>query len=660
MRTILESYRKPILAIFGVVLMVVFILPPTLKSGFDARNNPVIGHIGSDEVHAAENATAEKDWEIVTRTVVLHTSMPDRPWVPVVAGLLSGQAIDEINAHRESFLLLVKEAEKRGVTVTEAELDNLLNDPQLAVADPHLNRYVAFSDLTNLDEADRIRAAIGRLMLVVNSYQGAQDAIKISQPVRRQLVAHNFQTADISVVDVPAALFTPAAPTTQALDAQFKKYANVNPEDEAASPYGYGYRFPDRVKLQSIELPVAAVRAAAERTRSKDEYEWDRDAYKYYLANQSEFPTTAPAATTAPSRQPTTRPFAQAKADARQAVLATDIDKLTQRILDRLTSQIASDYNAYRSALKTGGANAKLPNSSVGVPYNSYEYLQRVAAQAQKDFGVLPSVNGYDKDFLSIRDLMNLPGIGQTEIEGQPFAVYVMTHAAPLTSEKDEARTLSLFEPSPTVHDPLGNAFLFRLSDAQAAHAPASIQEVAAAVDQDVRAASTFQQAKKVADQLLAQAQQSGKTLKSAASAAGRTLTPITGVRFNDATALLPLHLSGPVAARSFLRQTFELMSSASKNNPHPVGIIELPRDGRALVVQIDNVHSDLTPDDLRILEAQAGFQAARQFATPLQADWFSYDNIAARLNYQPTAANDRNNPTPANPNTPPAGQPLL
>ena len=120
----------------------------------------------------------------------------------------------------------------------------------VAVADPHLNRFVAFSDLTDLDQADRIRAAVGRLMLVVNSYQATQDIIKVSQPIRRQFVARSFQTADLSVVDVPASLFTPAAPTTQALETQFKKYANVNPEDEAASPYGYGYRFSDRVKLQ--------------------------------------------------------------------------------------------------------------------------------------------------------------------------------------------------------------------------------------------------------------------------------------------------------------------------------------------------------------------------------------------------------------------------
>ena len=95
MRKILDSYRKPLLAVFGVVLMIVFILPSSFKGGFDSRNNPVIGHIGSDEVHAAEKATAEKDWDILTRDVVLHTSMPDRPWVPVVAGLMNGQAIDE-------------------------------------------------------------------------------------------------------------------------------------------------------------------------------------------------------------------------------------------------------------------------------------------------------------------------------------------------------------------------------------------------------------------------------------------------------------------------------------------------------------------------------------------------------------------------------------
>ena len=116
-----------------------------------------------------------------------------------------------------------------------------------------------------MDEADAVRGAVGRLLQVRNAYQLAEDTIKVSQPLRRQLLAQNFQTVNLSVVDVPASQFTAAAPTKEAMEAQFKKYADVSPDDADKSPYGYGYRFPDRVKLQAIELPAAGVRAAAGR-----------------------------------------------------------------------------------------------------------------------------------------------------------------------------------------------------------------------------------------------------------------------------------------------------------------------------------------------------------------------------------------------------------
>lgn len=660
MRSIIDQYRRPILAVFGIVLMIVFILPPTLKSGADARNNPVIGHVGKEAVHARDNALAEHQWERVLRQVFVRTGMPQQPWAPIVAAYLDPAAITAINDHKQAYFLLLKEAEQRGVTVNPAEVSEILNSPGVGIADRANGRLIAYSDMTDPEEAEAIRDAVTRLLVVRNSFQVAQDTIKISQPVRRQLIAQNFQTVNLQVVDVPGSQFTPAAPTTQALDAQFKQYADVNPEDGDKSPHGYGYRFPDRVKLQSIEVPIAAIRATAEAARNKDaaaQYEWDREAYKFYAANQSLFPTTAPAASTAPAK-PTTRPFAEAKEDARQAVLENDIAKLSQRIVERVSSQITGDYLAYRNALAAGDGKGQVPNSSVGVPYNSYEYLQQVAADAQKNFGVLPVVNAYDSRFLTAQDLINLPGLGRTYVENQPFAGYVLTHAAAFSAEKDDSKTLENFEPSPTIHDELGNAFVFRLSDAQAAHAPASLQDVATAVEQDLRNKSTFEQAKKVADELLAQAKKTG-SLQAAASAAGRNVIPLKDVRFNDPTALLPLHLSGPVAQRDFLRQVFELMSTSSKDNAHPMGVIELPRDGRALVVQVADVHTDLTADDLRILEAQAGVQAAGQLAHPLVVDWFNYDSIVSRLNFQPTANNEQSRPvTPSN--APPAGQPLL
>jgi hypothetical protein len=656
MRNIIDSYRRPILAIFGVLLMVVFMMPSSMKSASD-RNNQVIGHIGKAAVYAQENSGAEQDWEIVSRRIQFRTNDQQHPWIPLAAALLPApSAYNAIAANKESFLLLVKEAEKRGVTLSTSDVSQVLDDPRVGIVQGE--QLVAFSDLQDIDEADRYKTAIEHLMLVKNSYDLAASTIKVSQPYRRQLLAEQFQTVNVNLVDVPASQFAPVTPTQAQLDEQFKKYADVNPEDMEKSPYGYGYRFPDRVKIQSIEIPVAEVRAAAEQKRNADaaaQYDWDRDAYKYYIANSADFATTQPAAGHA-----TTRPFAEVKKEARLAVLDNDVTKLTLRIVDRITTQMASDYVAYRNAITTGGSNAKPPASSVTAPYNSYEYLQRLAEQVQKSLGMLPQLSSPERNYMREGELASLPGLGQSMVDNMPFAKYVLTRTAVFTSEHDEAKTMQLFEPSSVLHDEAGNSYFFRVTDAQKAHAPSSMQEVIASVTADVKAQGAFDQAKKIADQVLAQAKKAG-SLQAGAAASNRNVIALSSVRFNDLTALAPVHLDSTTAQKSFLRQIFELMSSATKENLHPMGIIELPRDGRAMVAQLTDIHSDLTADDLAMLESQAGVQASRKLSIPLLAEWFSYDAIAARLKYVPTENKDRDRSSmPTNSSVPPAGQPLL
>jgi len=209
MRSFIESYRKPLLAVFGVVLMIVFTLPSNLKTGSGERNNQVIGHIGKEAVHAQDNATAEQDWEIITRHVVLPTNNPRQPFVPVALALLPDQSVaNYINAHRQAYFLLIKEAEMQGVTLVPAEVNSLLE----AAAVHDRDRVVAFSDLPDQDVADRYKAAVERLLMVRTAFSNAASVIKVSEPMRRQLIAQRFQTVNMAVVDVPAASNTTEAP----------------------------------------------------------------------------------------------------------------------------------------------------------------------------------------------------------------------------------------------------------------------------------------------------------------------------------------------------------------------------------------------------------------------------------------------------------------
>src|SRR5439155_24486513 len=169
----------------------------------------------------------------------------------------------------------------------------------------------------------------------------------------------------------------------------------------AANPFGFGYKYPDRVKLQYIAIPRSDVRKAVE--SSKTPYEWGVEARKYYMQNTYQFPSTQQAPKDDLSlgsggvrRTPTTRPFAEVQDKIKDQLIEAETDRRTSAILERINSTIAGDWVAYHntvnppaaraapgatnsntpSGLATSLASIPAPPSSLRIPYNTFEYLQ--------------------------------------------------------------------------------------------------------------------------------------------------------------------------------------------------------------------------------------------------------------------------------------------
>lgn len=699
MRIYIEKYRKQILATVMIILMIAFILPSAYKGPGGGRINRVVGHIGKEAVHSNDLLSCEQSWDLLNKTIAIPTGVPGRYLKGTVLMLprsgaqpeAVGVVSDLIQTHPEAFYLLVKEAERNGVVVTADEVSRMLEEA-VAVAGLGTQAPVAYNDMDNPNLADAIRVAVGQAMLVQKSLEKAEGAVtKVSRPMRRQVLAQESDTATFDLVEIPAAPFLPTvqAPTTQQVEAHFKQYASADPNDEVNNPEGFGYRYPNRVKLQYIEVPLADVRAAAERKRNADEktqYEWDRDAFKYYQEHPDRFSTKqpdpnesmlavnpkAPASKPATTQGPATRPFAEAKADARRFVLDADVAKLATRVQERVVAQMNGDFVAYRNGVaQAGGDASKAPASSVGVPYNTFEYLQKLAADTQKQFGVLPVIRSFDNAFLTPQEFIGLAGVGQLRLEtGEPLYQYVFTNGqafAPPT--KDETRVLKPFEPTPALHDAENNAYVVRLTDMQKAHVPASLAEVQAAVEHDLRAAAALKAAKAEASKLLAAAKQAG-SLKAAADAAGRKVVTAANVSFLGlarADAVYsppPLQLPNRIVQRTFLREAFDLFATVTPPAPKPLGLIEVPRDGKVYVAQVTDGRPTATePNDLLTLRSLllAEIDRAGEYRSVVWSKWFDYDDLVARMDYKAEAppADEERAPGPAKGDTP-ANRPLL
>src|SRR5437867_12950187 len=118
------------------------------------------------------------------------------------------------------------------------------------------------------------------------------------------------------------------------------------------------------------------------------------------------------------------------------------------------------DWNSYHAAMSKSPAPTTAPASSVGVGYDSPEYLNKLAAQIQGQFKVVSTVATLSEKFLSQQELNELPGVGKSfAVFGQrdfrPFSIYATSMAEPFIKGTPEAgsQTIKLLEPSRPLSD---------------------------------------------------------------------------------------------------------------------------------------------------------------------------------------------------------------
>lgn len=646
MYKLMQRNQKKLMAFLGVGLMIVFILPSTFTGG--GPGDPVVGYVGDEEIRARESQEARMELELLTRC---YTYLRQDQPIPLLARL-SPTAPQELRDHPEMFYLLLRESRKMGVQVSRDQLGNTIQ-----------NEVISLDRLEPNDP--RLMRAVNDFLMVENAFERVAATIKISQPLRNHTLAEQYQSIKVKLVEFEAGEYADkvTAPTTQQVDEQFAKYGDLPPGrvDAKTDPFGFGYRYPDRIKLQYIAVPAAAVRQAVE--QSRDEYTWKKDAYKYYVEHGEEFASTQPAtlpttgpltlgagsAAATPVAGPTTRPFDEVLPEIRQKLASEQTDKLQKRIADRIAGTLGADWLNYNKS--QSGKDAA--ESSMGSPYPSFEYLQKLAGQIQKDFGVLPQITQNADVYMSQQELAKLPGIGAASDGKANFVTYATVRAAAFAPHErhNASELLQLWEPSPILHDASGDAYIFRLTAAQPAHRPADKSEVKEQIIADLRQMEGYQLAKQSAERLLAAANQAGG-LQSAATVAGRNVIQTGAFRNRAMDPIENYPISGPTKA-AFLDEVFKLLVDAARGVEHPRKLVELPQAGKALVVQLESVEADWPAQSTFFVELSVEGQLRAELRQNLQVQWFDWKSVTTRLNYK--AATPPEEPTPQRP-----AQPLL
>ena len=545
-----KKNQKTLMAVFGSLLMVTFLISGNVgRSMTRTRDNGrMIGKAGKFVLYQANAREAQVEWQQLLRSGVTES---------LGFGLAS-----EMRDHPELLAMLVEEATRRGISVSDDMVQNVLkNDlPMLSFGEASLREKTA------------------RDFLLIKALRDLYTApAKYTEPMwQHDLAGRQKLSLDIVTFEDSAQVVPP--PTDQQIATLFDQYKNVPPGSavSASNPFGFGYKVPDRVTLQYVTIPRDAVIAAVLARHSNPaspgtpDYSVLEQATVLYLENKSSYdvsiaaPSTAPSATDATGSSPSTAPSSSIRAHTFSAlppsvktrlvddVLAAEADELTRQIAGAVHDRMSADASHYPEVIFTPTTGpSTLPSTSPSIstaastapakspeltspatntpstqaatgtaattqpgiavsntihiggyidePLDSRPRLAAIAAELSAQFHVQLVVGSQDT-WMAAKELPGLKEIGGARSSTGESLAQLAENAAPFNPAH---AGLKLWQPSATLKDDIGgSSFVFRLSGASPSFVP-DLTMVRAAVAQDATTKAQFEAATDAANRIV-------------------------------------------------------------------------------------------------------------------------------------------------------------
>jgi len=367
--------RQKIVIIIMVLLMVSFLLSFMFRgnSSRSAGYNPQIATTRFGPLTLKDRNAAKFDLDLLQQLRIGDAAF----WYLLNA---NGQDVDL------AYATLIQEADASGLTVSDSEADRFFEARELTG-----NQYLAllsqlrerFSGITD----QRVRNAVKRWLKVTKMFVNEAVAPPASQAELRRLYRDLNEMLNLSVVRLDANDFLDQAqePQPSRIVEQFNAFRETLagfPDED--NPFGFGYKYPDRVQLQYLFIDRTAVERVVEPT--------DKQVMDYYIAHLDQFTKQLPAdaeesgattadgaasepasdtTTSAPASGPAFRTVQMTFTEAREQVFQTLKNDMVQIAMRNLTDRAERLAEA-----------VELPPDS---PVNPYESVQRALIQPADD-----------------------------------------------------------------------------------------------------------------------------------------------------------------------------------------------------------------------------------------------------------------------------------
>lgn len=580
-------------------LALAFLLPTAPVAPRDRSFATIVVGGQTVRVSLSDLRQAQQDWLLASGQLIRWPHP-----VPLPGALLGEVAYAELNAHPEAYAMLQREAQALNVRADDSRVQAVLD---------------ALASESPSSHPPELRRAVADLLAVGEVCgQAYERARKAAEPEQLAQLDRECRQVRLALVDVKVSTQDSGQhPTPQQIAEHFNRHRDSEPGNFTAdNPFGFGYRLPDRVKVQWMCLPMEqATRIAASRIG-------EEELVEFYLKNRDRFRESPTSQPVGPSAAPEFVPYEQVRSEILSELSRTMARELSQRVTRRLSVMLAADYTSH---LRSADAPQRT-TSSAGVAYNDDEYLHRMAQSVQRESEILPTVVT-ENQWLSASELSRLPGIGSAQITFPPstdFPTLAISACAKPPPAQPEGWTLVPLQPSVPLRDAEGNVYLFRVVGTDPAHPPQP-DDAAERVRADLVRLANYEQAKRTASGALARA--------SIADIARDLGANVVRTGFITADSDVPIQLQlEPTAQNALVHAVFRAIDNGLTARSERVALIELPRFNRLFIVQVDEIQQ---ATDERV---RSGRQLVIQmrFAGEFEEKYFRHDSIRARLQYAP------------------------
>lgn len=439
----LRKYNKWILAVGGTLLMIVFLIPQAIE-GFArsagagrATRATVLVDGRQKRISAAEWDRVQAEFDIISRRSQLGSLIP-------AVGRLEGA---------NHWFLLTHEADRAGLVGPPGASQI----PLEFIGGP---RDIAESTLAKLEGVYRL----------VGLYQSSA---MVSDHRLRSYAKRMLHQVNAEVIVIPASPEkVDHQPTEAELAEQLQRYGHLRPGE---GEMGFGYRLPDRLKIEWIAIPAESVRQAI-----LESDQMDNVALRTHWMRELRRPDT---------RLPPMTDDPEIPDVVRQHLL----DQLTNQQLEEITRFANDQFRASRRGLQHVDGYVVLPED-----WDQRQLpMVQVAQDIQKRFNIeTPEYHAIGDRWITLDELDDLPGIGRATTDRfgtQPRDLYDLAYGA-----REFGRThVGLIQQGvtgPPLRDADGGVYFFRISDIDPARQPSTVDEVRDQLVRDVKRRAHYQQ----------------------------------------------------------------------------------------------------------------------------------------------------------------------